>query len=127
MWTCFRKTTLPKPATQLAPGTEARAFIREFFLLSHFLFVRFVHNKKCRFFPDNSKVKMKHKAKGTVSFVNCGYDMFGSQFLITLDDNLDYLDGKHLVFGQVSEGLEVLDALNEEPTNDKYEPLRDIR
>ncbi|KAF1657593.1 UNVERIFIED_CONTAM: Peptidyl-prolyl cis-trans isomerase sig-7, partial [Eudyptes robustus] len=42
----------------------------------------FVHDKKCRFFPDNSKVKMKHKRKGTVSFVNCGQDMFGSQFLI---------------------------------------------
>ncbi|CAD5207311.1 unnamed protein product [Bursaphelenchus okinawaensis] len=87
----------------------------------------FVLDKKCRYFPDNSMIKMDHRHKGTVSFVNCGQDMFGSQFLFTLDDNLDYLDGKHLVFGQVAEGLEILDILNEEHTNDNHEPLKDIR
>jgi len=29
----------------------------------------------------------------------------GSQFFITLGDNIDYLDGKHAVFGHVVEGL----------------------
>lgn len=37
--------------------------------------------------------------------VNDGNDQHGSQFLITLSEALDYLDGVHTVFGQVAEGL----------------------
>ena len=35
------------------------------------------------------------------------------QFYITLGDNLDYLDGKHTIFGEVSEGLDILQKLND--------------
>lgn len=45
--------------------------------------------------------KLIHKRAGLVSFANNGDDMHGSQFFITLADGLDYLDGKHTVFGQV--------------------------
>lgn len=34
---------------------------------------------------------------------NNGGDMHGSQFFITLGDNLDSLDGRHSVFGEVAE------------------------
>ena len=37
----------------------------------------------------------------------------GSQFFVTLADNIDYLDGKHAVFGHVVEGLDTLEKLNE--------------
>lgn len=51
----------------------------------------------------------------------------GSQFFITLADNIDYLDGKHAVFGHVVEGLETLDKLNEVFVDHDGRPLKDVR
>ena len=42
-----------------------------------------------------------------------GADENASQFLITSNEDCDALDEKHTVFGQVSEGLDVLAAINE--------------
>lgn len=50
-----------------------------------------------------------------------------SQFFFTLTDNLDYLDGKHVVFGRVVDGLETLDKINSVLLDDQGRPLRDIR
>ena len=51
----------------------------------------------------------------------------GSQFFITLGDNIDYLDGKHAVFGHVVEGLETLDKLNEVFVDQDGRPFKDVR
>ncbi len=51
----------------------------------------------------------------------------GSQFFITLSDSIDYLDGKHAVFGHVVEGLETLDKLNDVFTDRDGRPLKDVR
>lgn len=51
----------------------------------------------------------------------------GSQFFVTLADNVDYLDGKHAVFGHVVEGLEILDKLNEVFVDQDGRPFKDIR
>jgi len=51
----------------------------------------------------------------------------GSQFFITLADGIDYLDGKHAVFGHVVEGFEVLDRINEAFLDKDGRPLQDIR
>lgn len=51
----------------------------------------------------------------------------GSQFFITLAENIDYLDGKHAVFGHVVEGLETLDQLNEVYTDQDGRPMKDVR
>ena len=51
----------------------------------------------------------------------------GSQFFITLKDDIDYLDGKHAVFGRVVEGEDVLDKLNEVFVDVNGRPLKDIR
>ena len=50
-----------------------------------------------------------------------------SQFLITLGDNLDYLDGKAVVFGKVVEGFDALEKVNEAFVDDRGRPLKDIR
>lgn len=50
-----------------------------------------------------------------------------SQFIITLGDNLDYLDGKAAVFGKVVEGFDVLEKINESFIDDRGRPLKDIR
>lgn len=51
----------------------------------------------------------------------------GSQFLITLGDNLDYLDGKAGIFGKVVEGFDALEKVNEAFCDDRGRPLKDIR
>ena len=50
---------------------------------------------------------------GTVAMANKKENMNGSQFYITLRDDISYLDKKHTVFGQVTEGLEILEKINE--------------
>ena len=51
----------------------------------------------------------------------------GSQFFLTLAEQLEYLDGEHCVFGQVVEGLDVLVKLNAAICDDKHQPYQDIR
>jgi len=51
----------------------------------------------------------------------------GSQFFITLGDNVDYLDGKHAVFGHVVEGEDTLEKINEVYVDQDSRPYKDIR
>lgn len=86
-----------------------------------------------RYFPAEINPKLKHKRKGMVSMAVAADaslesgGVSGSQFFITLADDLDYLDGKYTLFGEVAEGLEVLDKMNEAYCDDKGRPFRDIR
>ena len=61
-------------------------------------------------FADENFIK-KHLAKGDLSMANAGPNTNGSQFFITLSQ-CNWLNGKHTVFGKVTDGWEVLDALN---------------
>lgn len=49
------------------------------------------------------------------------------QFLITTGENLDYLDGVHTVFGEVTEGMDVLAKVNETFVDKDFIPLQDVR
>ncbi len=51
----------------------------------------------------------------------------GSQFLVTLGDDLDYLDDKAAIFGKVVEGFGVLEKINTAIIDEKGRPLVDIR
>lgn len=51
----------------------------------------------------------------------------GSQFIITLGDNLDFLDGKAAIFGKVVEGFDALEKINDAFCDDKGRPLVDVR
>ena len=51
----------------------------------------------------------------------------GSQFFITLGDNVDYLDGKHAIFGHVVEGEDTLEKINEVYVDQDSRPYKDIR
>ncbi|KDR84238.1 hypothetical protein GALMADRAFT_55395 [Galerina marginata CBS 339.88] len=85
-----------------------------------------------RYFPPEILPKLKHTHKGTVSMaVAPGLEGqkggCGSQFFITLGDNIDYLDGKHAVFGHVVEGFDTLDKLNEVFVDQDGRPFKDVR
>jgi peptidyl-prolyl cis-trans isomerase-like 4 len=51
----------------------------------------------------------------------------GSQFFITLGDELDSLDGKYTIFGRVAEGFDTLEKIDEAYCDEKGRPYRDIR
>ena len=85
-----------------------------------------------RYFAPDIVPRLKHKTKGTVSMAvapaaDGQVGGCGSQFFITLADNISYLDGKHAVFGHVVEGEEVLDKINDAFTDQNGRPLQDIR
>ncbi|KAK1805564.1 hypothetical protein P4O66_019845 [Electrophorus voltai] len=86
-----------------------------------------LYGDQARFFDGEKVPRIKHRKKGTVSMVNNGSDQHGSQFLITTGENLDYLDGVHTVFGEVTEGMDILTKINECFVDKDFVPYQDIR
>ena len=58
----------------------------------------------------------RHAHAGILSMANCGPDTNSSQFFITLQE-CQHLDGKHVVFGQVIEGMDTIRQIAKVPTD----------
>ncbi|KAK3296598.1 cyclophilin-like domain-containing protein [Chaetomium fimeti] len=77
--------------------------------------------------------KLKHLERGTVSMATAPHPsdpdqrLAGSQFIVTLGDNTDYLNGKAAIFGKVVEGFDVLEKINDAIIDERGHPLVDIR
>ncbi|MBA0773825.1 hypothetical protein Gotri_009078, partial [Gossypium trilobum] len=88
---------------------------------------KFLYGDQARFFGDEIHHDIKHSKTGTVAMASAGENLNASQFYFTLRDDLDYLDGKHTVFGEVAEGLETLTRINEAYVDEKSRPYKNIR
>jgi peptidylprolyl isomerase len=63
--------------------------------------------------------------RGTIAMANAGPNTGSSQFFINLVDN-NYLDDKHPVFGEVIEGMDVVDQIGQVATDENDRPLEAI-
>lgn len=92
-----------------------------------------IHGPTRNTFPADFNPKLKHVERGMVSMATVPSSrdpeerLAGSQFLITLGDGLDYLDGKAAIFGKVVEGFDALEKINDAFCDEKGRPLVDIR
>ena len=77
-------------------------------------------------FNDEIKPATNKNIVGAVAMANSGPNTNGSQFFINLVQN-DYLDPNYTVFGQVTSGLDVVEAIGKVPTNPtNNQPLTDV-
>jgi peptidyl-prolyl cis-trans isomerase B (cyclophilin B) len=68
-----------------------------------------------------------HKVvRGALAMANAGPNTNGSQFFIVTTQEASWLDGKHTVFGRVTDGMDVVDAISETDRDARDRPRTDV-
>lgn len=75
--------------------------------------------------PDEFGEGLAHTEPGTFSMANSGPNSGGSQFFITLAAT-SWLDGKHAIFGKVTGGMDVVEAIGKLKTGMGDRPAEDV-
>lgn len=75
-------------------------------------------------FPDEN-FELKHDRPYLLSMANSGPDTNGSQFFITTSET-PHLDGKHVVFGEIVGGFDIIYELNNVDTDNRDRPINKI-
>ena len=73
---------------------------------------------------DDENFILKHE-KGSISMANSGPNTNGSQFFITTNQS-SWLDGKHVVFGKVIKGMDMIEFIENLKTDSNDRPLDSI-
>jgi peptidyl-prolyl cis-trans isomerase B (cyclophilin B) len=65
-------------------------------------------------------------ARGALAMANAGPNTNGSQFFIVTAESCPWLDGKHTVFGRVTDGMDVVDAISTLDADPRDRPREDV-
>lgn len=87
-----------------------------------------LYGPQARYFEHEVRLpRLSHARAGTVGMASAGPDQNASQFYITMTKGLHRLDGQHTVFGEVAEGMETLEKINETLCDEAGRPWQNIR
>jgi len=64
--------------------------------------------------------------RGALAMANAGPNTNGSQFFIVTTDSAPWLDGKHTVFGRVTDGMDAVDAISAADRDSSDKPRDDV-